>query len=123
MTKTFIFDIDGTIVKNLTMDELDNWDSNEVQELLPNVKHFFLTAEVRNYIIIFVTARRESHRELTEKMLKHHDIKYKCLIMELNQGERYLVNDTPNVFYNKAIGVNILRDVGFGDSFIFDPEF
>lgn len=29
----------------------------------------------------------------------------------------------PNVFYKKAISVNVLRDTGFGDTFIYDPDF
>jgi hypothetical protein len=43
--------------------------------------------------------------------------------MDLTSGERYLVNDTVNMFYPKSIAINVLRNTGFGDTFIFDPEF
>jgi hypothetical protein len=45
------------------------------------------------------------------------------LIMDLTSGELYLFNNTPNILYQKAIAINLLRNTGFGDTFIFDPEF
>jgi hypothetical protein len=120
--KTFFIDIDGTIVKHLSEKELDdlvNLPNAPVQELLPGVKDFFNSLK-EDDTVIFVTARRNTHRELTERMLKAHNIKYVGLIMELSCGERYLINDSPNVFHNKAIGINVLRNHGFGDINILD---
>jgi hypothetical protein len=33
--------------------------------------------------------------------------------MDLSQGQRILINDTEHVLYHKAIGINVLRNVGF----------
>lgn len=127
MPRTFFIDIDGTIVKNLTNEELDLILTQKTkgefrEDLLPGVEHFFISLKDDD-TVIFTTARTENHREMTEEMLAFHNIKYSQLIMGLSCGERYLINDTPNVFFKKAIGVNVLRDVGFGDTFIFDPDF
>jgi len=118
-------DIDGTIVENLSNDQLDKYmnDPNFVQELLPGVSHYFKNFSSED-ILVFTTARFERHREMTERTLKSHNIDfYKHLIMDLPSGPRIVVNDTPNVLYHKAIAVNVMRDTGFGDTFIFDPEF
>lgn len=121
--KTYFMDIDGTIVENLSWDALEKHysDSDFIQMLLPGVQHFFKTRKEED-IIIFTTARSEKFREMTERTLKFYDIKYKVLIMDLTSGERYLFNDTVNMFYPKSIAINVLRNVGFGDTFIFDPE-
>lgn len=124
MPKTFFIDIDGTIVPNLTNDQIDQiilTQPDYLEELLPGVHHFFSSLKPDD-TIIFTTARLESHRSFTEKTLKTHGISYHSLIMGLSCGERVLINDTPNVFYQKAVAVNVLRDTGFGDSFIFDPD-
>lgn len=120
---TFFCDIDGTIVKNLSYDELDAlMDSSEPQELLYGVEHFFKCLTEYD-TVIFTTARKERHRKYTENTLKHHNLKYKHLIMDLSSGTRIVINDTPNVFYEKARAINVQRDMGFGDTFIYDPEF
>ena len=122
--RTYIFDIDGTIVKNLTENDLElaMLDDTYIQELLPGVAHFFISLQETDKVI-FITARLTKYREMTERMLKYNNLEYSHLIMDLPMGVRYLINDTLNPFYKKAIGINIIRDSGFGDSFIFDPEF
>ena len=121
---TFFFDIDGTIVKNLSQKELEHniFIPNYTQKLLPDVKHFFNTLDSSN-IVIFTTARQKKFREMTERTLKKHNINYKHLIMDLPCGTRYVVNDTVNCFYKKAVGINLVRDQGFGSTFIYDSEF
>lgn len=121
--KTYFFDIDGTIVKNLSYEDLELHvkDPTFIQELLPGVKKFFISLK-ENDIVIFTTARSTVYREMTIRTLKYHNIKYKQLIMDLPSGERYLINDTVNFFYKKSIAINVLRNVGLGDTFIFDPE-
>lgn len=121
--KSYFIDIDGTIVENLSWELLESFnDKQYVQMLLPGVEHFFKTRK-EDDIIIFTTARSEKFREMTERTLNYHQIKYKLLIMDLTSGERYLINDTVNMLYPKSISINVLRNVGFGDTSIFDPEF
>jgi hypothetical protein len=120
--KTFFIDIDGTIVTMLTWEELKifSFQPNYIQELLPGVKEFF--DNNKHNTIIFTTGRSEYAREMTERTLKFHNIQYKHLIMDLPIGERYLINDTPNLLFQKSIGINVLRNTGFGNACIFDPS-
>jgi len=117
MTRTFFLDIDGTIVPNMDWNELKKAreDPEFVQPLLDGVRHFFVSLPDSD-IVIFTTARTEDYRELTERTLKHHEIQYKCMLMGLLP--RILINDTPNMLYQKAIGINVLRNSGLGDTFI-----
>ena len=120
---SIISQIDGTIVHALSWDELELHSKipNFTQELLPGVQDFFNSLQT-NDIVIFTTGRGSEYREMTERTLHHHNINFHCLIMDLPVGQRYLINDTPNVFYQKAIGINVLRNYGFGNVNIFDPE-
>jgi predicted secreted acid phosphatase len=120
--KTFFIDIDGTIVPYPKYKgELDNKIKidNYVEELLPGAKDFFDNLN-ENDVVIFTTGRNEKYRKLTERTLKHHNIKYKHLIMDLPVGKRYLINDTRNVIFQKSIAINLLRDKGFGDVYDFN---
>lgn len=121
--KAYFIDIDGTIVPNLTIKELEEYINipNYIQELLPGVKQFFDKLN-KNDVIIFTTARNSKYKSLTERTLQYHRINYSKLIMDLPQGQRYLINDTPNMLYQKAISINLLRNSGMGDVNIFNPE-
>jgi histidinol phosphatase-like enzyme len=121
--KTYFFDIDGTIVKNMSFEDLEVAvnEPGFIQELLPGVDYFFKWIIDKDDIVIFTTARSEKYREMTLRTLENHKIKYKTLLMDLCSGPRILVNDTVNVFYKKAIAINVARDQGFGDTFIYDP--
>jgi len=122
--KTFFIDIDGTIVPySKYKGELDDKLKihNYVEDLTPGAKDFFKSLNP-NDVVIFTTARAERYRELTERTLKHHNIKYRHLIMDLPVGKRYLINDTRNMLYQKAIAINLLRDKGFGDVYDFNPK-
>ena len=121
---TFFIDIDGTIVPypkyHGELDEKAKID-NYVEDLTPGAKEFFNS--LKSYeVVIFTTGRREIHRKLTERTLKYHNIKYKHLIMDLPVGKRYVINDTRNMLYQKAIAINLLRDKGFGDVYDFNPK-
>lgn len=120
--KTYFIDIDGTIVPNLTIEDLNRYIQipNYMQDLLPGVKKFFTNLH-DNDVVIFTTARGSQYKELTERTLRHHRIKYLQLIMDLPAGQRILINDTVNMFYQKAVAVNVLRNHGMGDVSVFDP--
>lgn len=121
--KTYFIDIDGTIVPNLTLEDLEKYNQvpNYIQDLLPGVKEFF--THLHKYdVVIFTTARGSEFREITERTLRFHKIKYNQMIMDLPAGQRFLINDTVNMFYQKAIAVNVLRNHGMGDITVFDPE-
>ena len=85
--KTLFIDIDGTIVKNLSDNELQITilDKNFTQDLLPGVDHFFKCLNETDKVI-FVTARSECYRDMTIRMLNNNKIKYSQLIMDLSMG-------------------------------------
>jgi ABC-type transport system involved in multi-copper enzyme maturation permease subunit len=121
--KTFFIDIDGTILKNYQEGELDKISkiNGYIEDLLPSAKDFFNSLN-KNDVVIFTTGRRERHRLLTERTLKYNNINYKHLIMDLPWGQRYLINDTPNMLYQKAVAINLLRNKGFGNINNYDPK-
>ena len=121
--RTFFIDIDGTIFPNSTIEELEKYSlNNTIQELLPGVKEFFQSLG-ENDVVVITTGRSERFRRITELNFKEHNIKYKHLIMSLPIGQRFLINDTPNMLYQKAIGINLLRNKGFGDAYNFNPTY
>lgn len=112
-TSTIFCDIDGTIFKQEKFNELDE---NKF-ELLPGVIEHFNKWNQLGYIIILVTGRLETTRELTIKQLDKAKIKYHQLIMGVGRENRYLINNNtklePNV--NRAFAINVQRDLGFND--------
>ena len=64
-------------------------------------------------MIILTTARPEYLREHTEKQLTKNGIPYHKLIMQIERGPRYLINDMdPNKPGERAIAINVVRNEG-----------
>jgi hypothetical protein len=114
--KTYFIDVDGTIVKHISNDEIDRmiaqnqFDFEEI--LLPGIHELWKQFD-RDDKIIITTARREAHRTLTEKIFKTNNLRFDVMLMDLPSGPRILINDTPNMLYKKAIAINVKRDTGF----------
>ena len=89
-SKTWFFDIDGTLVRHLSNEEIN---SGAKEQLLPQVEEFINNLYRKGDYIILTTARWESQRLLTERMLKKFRLNYHHLIMGIGSGERILVND------------------------------
>lgn len=111
--KTIICDIDGCILKhkgNLININLED------AELLPGVKEKFDEWDKKSYKIIFLTGRKESMREVTEKQLKSFGLFWDILVMGATRGERILINDLkPGNENNTATAINMIRNQGFVD--------
>lgn len=109
--KTIFCDIDGTILKHVHRfsDIVDT-----EPKLLEGVRDKINQWDSQGHRIIFVTARKESGREITEKHLKQLGLCWDQLIMGVGGGERILINDklNPND-KNRAYGVNIITNSGF----------
>lgn len=120
MGKTYFIDVDGTIAKYLTYEQLDMLardlnNSLDVKEiLLPGVKELWKTFKPDDKIII-TTARYERHRAITAKLLNDNGLRYDMLLMDLPNGPRVLINDVPskNSKVKKAIAINVERNKGF----------
>ena len=86
LPKTWILDLDGTIVKHNGY-KIDGADSllEGADNLLSQIKE--------NDMVIFVTSRKRDYKEMTERFLDQHGIRYDKIIYEAPYGERILVND------------------------------
>lgn len=111
--KTYFVDIDGTIVKYRTNEDLDRLLlTHEDEELLPGVHKFWNTFEEHDRVII-TTARKSKYRSFTEDIFKKNGLRYDVLLMDLENGPRILINDTPSMLLKKAVAINLKRDEGF----------
>jgi len=110
--KTFLIDIDGTLVKHrgnlhrMTIEE---------PEVLPDVVEKFLKWRKDGHYIVLTTARAQGARYITEKQLAKLGIFYDRLIMGLTNGPRVLINDTKPDGVQTAFAYSIERDAGLGE--------
>lgn len=102
MPKTWIFDLDGTLVKHNGYK-----DSND--SLLPGVKEFLDDLPELDSIII-LTARKNEFKDITLSFLKKNKIRYNHIIFDMPMGERILINDIKLSGLNTAYAVNLKRD-------------
>lgn len=103
LSKTWIFDLDGTIVKHNGY-KLDGKDS-----LLSGVKESFSQIPETDYILI-LTSRTEQYREMTLCFLKEQGIRYDEILFGMPFGERIVVNDRKPSGIDMAVAVNLERD-------------
>ncbi len=109
--KTIFCDLDGTVLKHLHRFS-DLIDSNP--QVLPGVIEKINEWDSLGHKLIFVTARKESARKMTENHLTKLGLCWDQLIMGVTSGERILINDKLNYGNpNRAIGINIITDQGF----------
>lgn len=115
--RTYFIDIDGTLVHHKREEELEEllalYDDNNgsTEELLPHVEEFWNSLQ-SNDMIIITTARSEKYRKITEKIFEKFGMRYDMVIMDLRTGPRVVINDTPELSFTKAIGVNVMRNKG-----------
>ena len=101
--KTWIFDLDGTVVKHNGY-KIDGKDT-----FLEGAKEF-LAQLPENDLIIFVTSRTDNERQLTEQFLSENHIRYDHIIYNAPYGERILVNDKKPSGLETALAFNTSRD-------------
>ena len=73
-------------------------------------------------LIVFITSRTEEYREITEKFLVKHRIRYDHIIYNAPFGERILINDRKPSGLNTAIAVNIDRDKFYKPNIVIDDK-
>lgn len=121
--KTWIFDLDGTIVKHNGY-ILDGEDS-----FLPGAKDF-LNSIPDTDMVVFLTSRKDvrlegeekSAKEMTEEFLKKHKIRYDGIIYNAPYGERIIVNDSKPSGLTMAYALTPKRDEFFEERFEVDEE-
>jgi hypothetical protein len=107
LSKTWILDLDGTLV-------VHNGYKNGEDELLPGVKAFLERIPADDYILI-VTSREHEVRERTEGFLKQEGIRYDRILFEMPMGERILINDDKPSGLPCAYAVRRRRNQGMED--------
>lgn len=109
--KTLFIDLDGTVLKHFhTISDVQT----KEPELLSGVVEKINEWDSQGHKIIFVTARKESTRLITEQQLRKFGLAWDQIVMDAGGGERYLVNDKLYASdKNRAVAVNVVTDQGF----------
>lgn len=103
LAKTWIFDLDGTIVKHNGY-KIDGADS-----LLPGAKEYLDAIPPQDKVIIF-TSRKAEYRDETLRFLADHKVRYDNILFGMPMGERIVVNDRKPSGLDMAISLNVDRD-------------
>lgn len=114
LPKTWIFDLDGTIL-------VHNGYKNGGDRILPGVKEFFDKIPETDHILI-LTARKEEVLESTIRFLKDNGIRYNNILADIPFGERILLNDMKDSGLKTAYAVNLKRDEGLNFSVYVDED-
>ena len=114
LPKTWIFDLDGTIL-------VHNGYKNGGDRILPGVKEFFDKIPKTDHILI-LTARKEEVLESTIEFLKDNGIRYNNILADIPFGERILLNDMKDSGLKTAYAVNLKRDEGLNFSVYIDED-
>lgn len=114
LPKTWIFDLDGTIL-------VHNGYKNGGDRILPGVKEFFDNIPETDHILI-LTARKEEVLESTIEFLKDNGIRYNNILADIPFGERILLNDMKDSGLKTAYAVNLKRDEGLNFSVYIDED-
>lgn len=101
---TWILDLDGTIVKHNGYKD-DGFDS-----FLDGAKEF-LDSIPKGDMVIFLTSRKETERERTERFLAKNKVRYDHMIFGIPYGERVLMNDRKPSGLEMSIALSRERDV------------
>ena len=110
-SKTLFVDIDGTVLKHMHS-ITDVYNNDPI--VLPGVVEKLNEWDSQGHRIIFVTARKESTRALTEQQLRKFGLAWDQLIMGVGNGERYLINDKlERKDMDRAAAINVVTDEGF----------
>ena len=103
LPKTWIFDLDGTLVKHNGY-KIDGYDT-----LLSGAREYLETIP-REDTIIIMTSRTEEYKEKTLLFLEKQKIRFDHILFNMPMGERIVVNDRKPSGIDMAIAMNIDRD-------------
>ncbi len=111
---TIFCDIDGTLFNYRKFESYKTSKPDILDGAVEKMKAW----KKEGHMIILTTARPEYLREHTVGELEEGGIPYDRLIMEIERGPRFLINDMdPAKPGERAIGINLMRDNGLGSIF------
>tara|TARA_B100000674_G_C37707536_1_gene853588 strand:+ start:536 stop:874 length:339 start_codon:yes stop_codon:yes gene_type:complete len=106
---TYFVDIDGTILKYR---KFETYKSSKA-EVIPSTLEYLQRVKEEGHMIILTTARPEELRIHTVMELNTNNVPYDRLVMGIERGPRYLINDMdPKIKQQRAIALNLIRDEG-----------
>ncbi|MBQ9359729.1 MAG: hypothetical protein IJT96_01675 [Lachnospiraceae bacterium] len=103
LPKTWIFDLDGTIVKHNGY-KIDGHDT-----LIAGAKEYLDGLPEEDKIVI-LTSRTDEYKEETIRFLSENKIRYDEILFNMPMGERIVVNDRKPSGIDMAYAVNLDRD-------------
>lgn len=111
---TIFCDIDGTIFKYRKFESYETTKPDLLDGAVEKMKAW----KQEGHMIILTTARPEYLRDHTISELTESGVHYDRLIMGIERGPRFLVNDMdPAKPGERAMGINLLRDSGLSSIF------
>ena len=106
---TYFVDIDVTI---FVYRKFETYKTSKAQ-VINSTKQFLQEKSEQGHCIVLTTARPENLREHTIQELEENNIPFNQIVMGIERGPRYLLNDMdPNEPGERAIAINLLRDKG-----------
>lgn len=105
--KTWILDIDGTIVKH------NGYKTDGIDTLLSGALDF-LQSIPDDDMVIFITSRTDEYKKATIQFLEQNHVRFDHIIFNAPYGERILVNDRKPSGLNMAIAINTERNIFSG---------
>jgi len=106
---TYFVDIDGTILKYR---KFETYKSSKA-EVIPSTLEYLQRVKEEGHMIILTTVRPEELRIHTVMELNTNNVPYDRLVMGIERGPRYLINDMdPKIKQERAIALNLIRDEG-----------
>lgn len=110
MKKYTVFcDIDGTIFKYRKFETYLSSDPEPISSVIDQLRKMYN----EGHCIVLTSARPEYLRYHTTVELNKCNVPYHQIVLGLQRGTRFLVNDKEDPKVERAIGINIERDQGF----------
>lgn len=107
--KTYIFDIDGILIKNIGKYGRKNW-YNTIEPIQENIEVLKKLSKDENEII-FITSRPENALDLFKNLMQENEIKYKTIIHSSLHSRRIIINDFSNTNpFPSCLAINIERN-------------
>ncbi len=103
LAKTWILDLDGTIVKH-------NGYKIDGEDTFLDGAREFLDKIPKEDMVVFITSRTDNEKNITENFLSKHQIKYDMVIYNAPYGERILINDSKPSGLKTALAYSTKRD-------------